>query len=488
MTRNSIEGEYSKSSSLSSSLTQIAVNVLDYGATGDGVTDDTAAVGAAVAALPSGGGLLYFPAGTYLLSPNTGTAAPINPNNPITILGAGPGVSTIKCASGVQDNLTDWRLAIFKGRTTVRDISFLGPDTLIADGSLAAMLVGAAAGTKVTLYNVETTRFGYHFRAASGYTNVPTMVASHCLFNGDSIGLTSGEGIDDSFGINCPGYPLIVDHCTFDSLGSDTTLGSNHHHCIYAADSTPAVITNSRFLNHIDGRYIQFFGTESVLPDNYCIIKGNYFGPYQASATSPNNCVQTAVGANALVEGNDFNTCGASDGPSTDLLPAGNVKIYNNIFRSIDPAGGGNYIDTGEAELGLVEINNNTFLGDRAIGVLVNGSNQTITAGSNYYSNNLLSHFRVNGTGNDIHVHNSRFKMTSGDHGIRISVGTHPRLRVNDCEFNGGADGIAIDAGVTVSKLYTRDNEFTGQTTGAITKTGTVTAESSKDNIGYADV
>lgn len=45
----------------------LPLNVRDYGATGDGVTDDAAAITAAVAALPASGGALYFPAGTYLL-------------------------------------------------------------------------------------------------------------------------------------------------------------------------------------------------------------------------------------------------------------------------------------------------------------------------------------------------------------------------------------------------------------------------------------
>lgn len=40
-------------------------NVKDYGATGDGTTDDTAAIQAAIAALPSNSGILLFPAGTY---------------------------------------------------------------------------------------------------------------------------------------------------------------------------------------------------------------------------------------------------------------------------------------------------------------------------------------------------------------------------------------------------------------------------------------
>lgn len=44
------------------------VSVNDFGAVGDGVTDDTAAIQAAIDALPAAGGGLYFPTGTFLVS------------------------------------------------------------------------------------------------------------------------------------------------------------------------------------------------------------------------------------------------------------------------------------------------------------------------------------------------------------------------------------------------------------------------------------
>jgi hypothetical protein len=63
-----------------------AINVRDYGATGNGSTNDTAAIQAAIDAVPSNGGVVYLPVGTYR------TSAPllIQKDN-VSLVGAGMG-------------------------------------------------------------------------------------------------------------------------------------------------------------------------------------------------------------------------------------------------------------------------------------------------------------------------------------------------------------------------------------------------------------
>lgn len=76
------------------------VSVKDFGAVGDGVTDDTTSLQAAISHLNSyGGGTLYFPVGIYLLS-STLTAT-----SGIKFAGAGPNVSIIRTTSAITDVL-----------------------------------------------------------------------------------------------------------------------------------------------------------------------------------------------------------------------------------------------------------------------------------------------------------------------------------------------------------------------------------------------
>jgi hypothetical protein len=79
-----------------------AISVKDFGAKGDGITDDTSAITAALvyAAAQSGGSVL-FPAGTYLISQTL-----TNNANNIALVGAGRTASIIKNSSTTGDAIT----------------------------------------------------------------------------------------------------------------------------------------------------------------------------------------------------------------------------------------------------------------------------------------------------------------------------------------------------------------------------------------------
>lgn len=78
-------------------------NVKDYGALGDGTTNDHTAIAAAItAANAAGGGTVYFPAGTYLVDGSLGAAA-----TNITIKGDGMFLSKIKLKNSGNAHVFD---------------------------------------------------------------------------------------------------------------------------------------------------------------------------------------------------------------------------------------------------------------------------------------------------------------------------------------------------------------------------------------------
>lgn len=79
-----------------SMITGACVNVIDFGAKGDGITNDTAAIQAAVDSLSANGGAVYFPKGTYKVVPPTATTGCIWVRyNNITLFGDGASSSRI---------------------------------------------------------------------------------------------------------------------------------------------------------------------------------------------------------------------------------------------------------------------------------------------------------------------------------------------------------------------------------------------------------
>lgn len=67
------------------------LNVKEFGAIGDGSTDDSAAIARAIAAVPTGGGVVFFPAGNYLVSDDGGGCGITLQKLGVQLVGVGSG-------------------------------------------------------------------------------------------------------------------------------------------------------------------------------------------------------------------------------------------------------------------------------------------------------------------------------------------------------------------------------------------------------------
>ncbi len=97
----------------------MAVNVKDFGAVGDGVTDDTAAFNAAIG---SGNVSVYVPEGTYIVSESSGSAC-ISLKSNLKISGAGMGVTVIKRADNATTSFERMMYGVGVSNVTVSDLT-----------------------------------------------------------------------------------------------------------------------------------------------------------------------------------------------------------------------------------------------------------------------------------------------------------------------------------------------------------------------------
>lgn len=128
---------------LDTRLDAVAVNVLDQGAVGDGVTDDTVAIQAAINA----GNPVYFPSGTYLVTTLQAKSGMVllGPGRSGYIASTAGQIATLKLKNTTNAALINGADQV--SNVVIRNLNFDGNKANNASGNIINLVTGAAQDT-----------------------------------------------------------------------------------------------------------------------------------------------------------------------------------------------------------------------------------------------------------------------------------------------------------------------------------------------------
>ncbi|WP_275948760.1 glycosyl hydrolase family 28-related protein [Pseudomonas sp. MWU16-30317] len=162
-------------------------NVLDFGAKGDGVTDDTHAIQLAInAAFKAGGGEVYVPPGTFIVSGTNADGGSLTLKSNVTLTGAGQDITTLQLARGTSydiDGLVRTSSTSNTHDAGIKDLTLLGTSAYTS-GTVNGFVTGAAAGSSAHASNItvsQVTLTGFTGNALQANAHVTDLVVSDSL-------------------------------------------------------------------------------------------------------------------------------------------------------------------------------------------------------------------------------------------------------------------------------------------------------------------
>jgi hypothetical protein len=299
------------------------LNVKDpaYGAVGNGSTDDTAAVNLAIAAaVTAGGGTIYVPKGTYLI-----TSATTSYSVPIRWLGE-PG-STIKCVSATDIDCFSAAGSLGTTKTitlasgTYTNELYLNNVTGISVGSLLAL-------------SFTDTNSNYH----SSWNKVVNFTANTgvAAVQANSLSVSSGSGI---ITINYTahgrsiGDPAVIRGATA-SLGGNSPNGQYKVTGVPNANQIQVTLRKGTFTSNVTNGG----GTGTIIALPSVLLSGPV--PFDVASTYATKNVQVVTPVNGGgFENLDFDATGSAGSVTAIRAVATMGQVYRNLrFKAFKSA------------------------------------------------------------------------------------------------------------------------------------------------------
>jgi hypothetical protein len=318
------------------------VSVTDFGAVGDGVTNDSVAFQNAINSIANAqSGIINVPQGTFYI----GTSLNLASN--LQIIGAGKGVTTLKGAPRIAPNGNTSSSNILTGTSVtnvvLKDMTFdggiYGPTYL--NGNLPALaLVDFETSENVTVENCDLLGFVYSDDGSLDPATSNYKVGALFAYDSSYISVKNVEYVSPTYGnlimfIECTHVMVDGAKSTFTNTGvniiNETPLN------IWGDDCQYVTIQNCEFAN-IQGSAINLGGKGSF------IIKNNRFydgvGAVAGGIDLTNENWVSATPPemyNVIIDGNTFtdlqSTIGVGDVRSGEAVTTHEVVITNNTYQ-----------------------------------------------------------------------------------------------------------------------------------------------------------
>lgn len=274
-----------------------STNVKAYGATGNGVTDDSVAIQNAINSLGQGGGIVYFPVGVYLINtpltssaqnvqvvgdgwslPHPGETNDAMLGTPLSLIQQGPSFPSNNFLLTLN-NTTNMLIGC-----SVSNIAFKG---IRGSNNVGAVHWGNAAFCWMEYFDINDMSGSAVLTDQANFA-YPIPSTSQMWYNNFTINNCGGNGID--FGPNIFASDFYISHFWMSQLNNGVNIGSNNasSFSFYIHDGTmdrcqQAVASTSydTHIHHLNitGSYKHGIYVKSVQPYGYqshitdCIIR-----------------------------------------------------------------------------------------------------------------------------------------------------------------------------------------------------------------------
>lgn len=372
------------------------ISVKDFGATGDGSTDDTAAI---QAALDSGNKTIHFPVGTYIAAGLTVT------NTDIFLFG--PGIIKLK-------NLSNYPilLATSAHRLKIVDLTFDGNRTNAGTGTFAVQLTTTEDATLERVQYLSTKG------GLKVYQSPDTIISCQ----------RSYDFTETQVEINDLSHRTRVVDSFFDDNGN-MPQGLHVIDCeAQVADLVDCLIT---------GCVVQAVGTSVQFTNTYvkrCVITGNRLR--NNSTAGQGNCIKMDnTGVGCVVDGNYlfFTNYGIIDAlTTTKVVYQNNVLTFNSVATG---TGNGFSIDSPAI------VTNNTVIGGLNDGYSFGSLASSCVVTGNVAQDSTRDGFNVEDAGTTNCNFRNNSSINSARYGFRCDAANNSWINhlIKDCDGTYGA-------------------------------------------------